>query len=71
MAAFYSTTAAYVGPLTYPVEMRASPTITITGGSGDAEATAGFAINHSSSNDWFQTFQSSDTSNNKMRLYVC
>ena len=70
MAAFYSTTAAYVGPLTYPVEMRASPTITITGGSGDAEATAGFAINHSSSNDWFQTFQSSDSTTKCVFMYV-
>ena len=70
MAAFYSTTAAYVGPLTYPVEMRASPTITITGGSGDAEATAGYAINHSSSNDWFQTFQSSDSTTKCVFMYV-
>jgi len=70
MAAFYSTTAAYVGPLTYPVEMRASPTITITGGSGDAEATAGYAINHSSSNDWFQTFQSSDSTTKCAFMYI-
>ena len=70
MAAFYSTTAAYVGPLTYPVEMRASPTITITGGSGDAEATAGYAINHSSSNDWFQTFQSSDSTTKCVFMYA-
>ena len=70
MASFYSTSAAYVGPLVYPVEMRSSPTLTITGGSGDAESTAGFAINHSSSNDWFQTFASSDTTTKICILYV-
>jgi hypothetical protein len=70
MAAFYTSTSAYVGPLTYPVEMRSTPSITITGGSGDAEATAGYAINHSASNDWFQTFASSATSTKELQLYV-
>ena len=70
LAAFSSATAAYAGPLAYPVEMRSSPTITITGGSGGVEATAGFAINHSASNDWFQTFSSSSTSTKECQLYV-
>ena len=70
MAAFYTASAAYVGPLTYPVEMRAYPTITIFGGGGGVEATAGFAINHSASNDWFQTFSSSDTSTKECQLYA-
>ena len=70
MAAFYTASAAFVGPLTYPVEMRSNPTITITGGSGDAEATAGYAINHSSQNDWFQTFSSSATSTKECQVYV-
>ena len=70
MAAFYSASAAYVGPLVYPVEMRSSPTISITGGSGDAEATAGYAINHSAQNDWFQTFSSSATSTKECHVYV-
>tara|TARA_R110002020_G_scaffold351551_1_gene564730 strand:+ start:1 stop:972 length:972 start_codon:yes stop_codon:yes gene_type:complete len=70
MASFYSTSAAYVGPLVYPVEMRSSPTLTITGGSGDGETTAGYAINHSSSNDWFATFSSSDTTTKICILYV-
>jgi hypothetical protein len=70
MASFYSTSAAYVGPLVYPVEMRSSPTLTITGGSGDGETTAGYAINHSASNDWFATFSSSDTTTKICILYV-
>jgi len=70
MAAFYTASAAYCGPLVYPVEMRSSPTISITGGSGDAEATAGYAINHSAQNDWFQTFSSSATSTKECHVYV-
>jgi hypothetical protein len=70
MAAFYTASAAYCGPLVYPVEMRSSPTISITGGSGDAEATAGYAINHSAQNDWFQTFSSSATSTKECQVYV-
>ena len=70
MAAFYTASAAYVGSLVYPVEMRSNPTITITGGSGDAEATAGYALNHSSQNDWFQTFSSSATSTKECQVYV-
>ena len=70
MAAFYTSTSAYVGPLVYPVEMRSTPTITITGGSGDAEATAGYALNHSAQNDWFQTFSSSASSTKECQLYV-
>jgi len=50
--------------------MRSTPTITITGGSGDAEATAGYAINHSAQNDWFQTFSSSATSTKECQVYV-
>tara|TARA_E500000318_G_scaffold97883_1_gene98850 strand:- start:31 stop:1095 length:1065 start_codon:yes stop_codon:yes gene_type:complete len=70
MAAFYSDASAYVGPLVYPVEMRSSPSITITGGSGNAYETAGFALNHSASNDWFQTFASSATSTKELQLYA-
>ena len=70
MAAFYNSTAAFVGPLVYPVEMRSSPTITITGGSGDAYETSGFALNHSASNDWFQTFSSTKTSTKECQVYV-
>ena len=69
MAAFNTASAVYVGPLTYPVEMRSSPTIAITGGGGGEEATAGFVINHSGVNDWFQTFSSSDTSTKECQLY--
>jgi hypothetical protein len=70
MAAFQSTTAAYCGPLVFPVDMRAIPSITLTGGSGSAEATAGFGINHSASSDWFQTFASSFSSTKEVSLYV-